>query len=102
MIGWKRRRVEIGVAFLGIIALADAAWALIAVRLNSAPEGCLFGDGKSYCRLAVGQIAAAPFNRRILAPWLVRLMHFGSLASRLGIIDLASPASAALATVTHS
>jgi hypothetical protein len=99
MIGWKRRRVEIGLAFLGIIALADAAWALIAVRLNSAPEGCLFGDGKSYCRIAVGQIAAAPFNRRILAPWLVRLIYFGSLASRFAILDLAGLASAAVATV---
>ena len=99
MIDYKRRGLGIGLVLLVAIALADAIWALFAVHLNSALAGCLFEDGRSYCRLASGQMAAAPFNRRILAPMVVRLMHVGSLATRFGVLDLVGMTSAVLATI---
>jgi hypothetical protein len=63
-------------AIVGVLVLAAAG---VVQQLATAERfawaaGC-GNDGAWYCRMAAGQLATEPFNRRILLPWIVR--HLG-------------------------
>ena len=52
---------------LSVLALGSVVNAFVLSQDN----GCAFIDGQGYCRLATGQVAAEPFNRRIAVPTVV-------------------------------
>jgi hypothetical protein len=66
---------------VGVAATAVARSSLITV-----PGGCYL-DGVSYCAMAAGHAGYSPFSRRVLVPWLVGLLHFGSVIDRFRIVD---------------
>ncbi|HVM63227.1 MAG TPA: hypothetical protein VMU14_00095, partial [Acidimicrobiales bacterium] len=79
------------------MAAIVAVWTVTTGGSLRAEGGCAY-DGESYCAMAAGHRGAAPFNRRVLEPALVRLLHFGSLTARFRAVDLA--ALAVIAGVT--
>src|SRR4051812_24613884 len=60
-------------------------------------KGCAY-DGESYCAMARGHEGHLPFNRRVLLPAVIRLMHFGSLPGRFRIVDFVAIGFAAWLT----
>jgi hypothetical protein len=61
-------------------------------------HGCAYGDGESYCAMAMGHRGFLPFSRRVLAPAIVRLMSLGSVTQRFRALDLVSLVVAAALT----
>ncbi|MBV9412478.1 MAG: hypothetical protein JO148_12835 [Acidimicrobiia bacterium] len=61
-------------------------------------HGCAYGDGESYCAMAMGHRGFLPFSRRVLAPAIVRLMSFSSVTARFRVLDLVSLVVAAVLT----
>ena len=53
-------------------------------------------DGVSYCAMAEGHGAVSPFNRRVLAPFVVRNIHVDSVLHRFWMVDALSVVGAAI------
>lgn len=74
------------------VAVASVALNEIASGMIPRAGGCGF-DGAQYCAMALGHLAAGPFNDRILLPMLVRLTHpltAAVVVSRFAILDVVS------------
>lgn len=80
-----------------IVAVAALVWHAVTGQFIDVNGHCGW-DGFWYCRMARGAIAQAPFNRRVLAPFIVRLMHFGSIDTRFLLLDFVSTVFAAIVT----
>lgn len=69
-----------------IVAIAALVWHAATGRYLEVNGHCGY-DGFWYCRMARGAEAQAPFNRRVLSPFIVRLLHFGSVEARFLLLD---------------
>ena len=80
-------REPLPLLLVSMVTLAVAAVASVArSALIAVPLGC-YADGAVYCAMAEGQLGVAPHSRRVLAPFVVRLMDVGSLANRFRVLD---------------
>src|SRR5581483_774671 len=72
------------------------AWQASTAEQIHRAEHCGY-DGRYYCAMAMGHRGILPYNRRILTPAIVRLLHFGPVTARFLMLDaVALFASAAL------
>jgi hypothetical protein len=84
----SRRRDGLALVAAGcaIVAIAALVWHAATGRYLDVNGHCGY-DGFWYCRMARGAEAQGPFNRRVLAPFVVRLLHFGSVEARFLLLD---------------
>src|SRR5437016_2252421 len=91
----RRNGWQIFAAAIVLVAVASVTVASVRAHAN----GCIFNDGWSYCRMAVGKLAPLAWSRRVLVPAVVSWLPGGwSVVGRFKFVALLGASGATVAT----